>query len=212
MELTPAQKFDATIRAAAAGDICVVCFRLMPPGASVTMVRRQLRQPGRPSPFGRVPDGRTSVAVPVCLDCTLSDDIEQRTQWLRRCKGCGRVMRHFPSAYDGPRFPRVCSWACAYMVKLARSKVVRRVERFTEICDGCGELIRAQAVGCAHVRQPVPAASLPRAAAREPVSAILTSCASASWRTFAGRQTSTGAKGHGIAMASLHEQPIGHSS
>ena len=139
MELTPAQKFDATIRAAAAGDVCVCCFRLMPPGASVTMVRRQLRQPGRPSPFGRVPDGHVSVAVPVCLDCTLSDDIEQRTQGLRRCKGCGRVMRHFPSADGGPRFPRVCSWACAYMVKLARSKVVRRVERFTEICDGCGE-------------------------------------------------------------------------
>ena len=114
MELTPAQKFDATIRAAAAGDLCVCCFRLMPPGASVTMVRRQLRQPGRPSPFGRVPDGHASVAVPVCLDCTLSD-------------------------YGGSRFPRVCSWACAYMVKLARSKVVRRVERFTEICDGCGE-------------------------------------------------------------------------
>ena len=87
MELTPAQKFDATIRAAAAGDVCVCCFRLMPPGASVTMVRRQLRQPGRPSPFGRVPDGHVSVAVPVCLDCTLSDDIEQRTQGLRRCKG-----------------------------------------------------------------------------------------------------------------------------
>ena len=139
MELTPAQRFDATIRAAAAGDVCVCCFRLMPPGASVTMVRRQLRQPGRPSPFGRVPDGHTSVAVPVCVDCTLSDDIEQRTQQLRRCKGCGRVMRHFPSAYGWPRFPRVCSWACAYMVKLARSKVVRRVERFTEICDGCGE-------------------------------------------------------------------------
>ena len=48
-------------------------------------------------------------------------------------------MRHFPGAYGGPRFPRVCSWACAYMVKLARSKVVRRVERFTEICDGCDE-------------------------------------------------------------------------
>jgi hypothetical protein len=140
MELTPAQKFDATIRAAAAGDVCVCCFRLMPPGASVTMVRRQLRQPGRPSPFGRVPDGHASVAVPVCLDCTLSDDIEQRTQRLRRCKGCGRVMRHFPSADGGLlRFPRVCSWACAYMVKLACSKVVRRVERFTEICDGCGE-------------------------------------------------------------------------
>ena len=140
MDLTPAQKFDATIRAAAAGDVCVCCFRLMPPGASVTTVRRQLRQPGRPSPFGRVPDGHASVAVQVCLDCTLSDDIEQRTQRLRRCKGCGRVMRHFPSADGGLlRFPRVCSWACAYMVKLARSKVVRRVERFLEICDGCGE-------------------------------------------------------------------------
>ena len=140
MDLTPAQKFDATIRAAAAGDVCVCCFRLMPPGASVTTVRRQLRQPGRPSPFGRVPDGHASVAVQVCLDCTLSDDIEQRTQRLRRCKGCGRVMRHFPSADGGLlRFPRVCSWACAYMVKLARSKVLRRVERSTEICDGCGE-------------------------------------------------------------------------
>ena len=64
MELTPAQKFDATIRAAAAGDVCVCCFRLM--------VRRQLRQPGRPSPFGRVPDGHASVAVPVCLGCTLT--------------------------------------------------------------------------------------------------------------------------------------------
>jgi hypothetical protein len=140
MELKPAQKFDATIRAAAAGDVCVCCFRLMPAGASVTMVRRQLRQPGRPSPFGRVPDDHASVAVPVCLDCTLTDDgMEHRHQQLRRCKGCGRVMRHFPSAYGGPRFPRVCSWACAYMVKLARSKVLRRVERSTEICDGCGE-------------------------------------------------------------------------
>ena len=128
MELTPTQKFDATIRAAAAGDVCVCCFRLMLPGASVTMVRRELRQPGRPSPFGRVPDGHASVAVPVCLDCTLSGDIEHRRQGLRRCKGCGRVMRHFPSAY-GTSFPPVCSWACAYIVKLARSKVVRRVER-----------------------------------------------------------------------------------
>src|SRR6516165_7547801 len=77
-------------------------------------------------------------------------------------KGCGRVMRHFPSAYGGPRFPRVCSWACAYMVKLARSKVVRRVERFTEICDGCGERFvpkRSDARPCGgdgHTENPVP--------------------------------------------------------
>src|SRR4029077_2259680 len=105
MELTPAQEFDATIRAAAAGDVCVGCVRLMPPGASVTMVRRQLRQPGRPSTFGRVPDGHASVAVPVCLDCTLSDGIERRTQQLRRCQGCGRVMRYFPSLYYGAALP-----------------------------------------------------------------------------------------------------------
>ena len=118
----------------------------MPPGASVTMVRRQLRRPGRPSPFGRVPDGHTSVAVPVCLDCTLSDDIEQRTQGLRRCKGCGRVMRHFPSAYGGPRFPRVCSCHAPHNLRARELDHVRNgyaaaraAGAFTEICDGCGE-------------------------------------------------------------------------
>ena len=140
MELTPAQKFDATIRATAAGNLCVCCFRLMPPGASVTMVRRQLRQPGRPSPFGRVPDDHASVAMPglprLHADRRRHGASSSATSAVQ---GLRRAMRHFPSAYGGPRFPRVCSWACAYMVKLARSKFLRRVERFTEICDGCGE-------------------------------------------------------------------------
>src|SRR5262249_53251166 len=122
MELTPAQKFDATIRAAAAGDVCVCCFRLMPPGASVTMVRRQLRQPGRPSPFGRVPDGHTSVAVPVCLDCTLSDRIEQRR---------GKPLQGL-RARDAP-FPERPWWAALP----ARLLVGLRVHGQARALEGC---------------------------------------------------------------------------